>query len=233
MSQQHSLTIGAVEAPGFTGYFPAAGANGRTGLIVLQEIYGVNEEVRRVADFYAARGFRVLAPDLLWRVESGLSFAYSDRDAAREAIGRLAVADIIADIRLAGQALKRQAGGQGKIGILAFGWGGQHALAAAQAGGGFDAVANYYPGNLAQHVPTAQGVHAPLQFHFSAKDFRTPLELRTAFRQGLADRDDVEIYTYPDPDHGFANRGRPEYHAAAAELADARTLEFLSRTLGA
>lgn len=226
---QRQLTIDASGDTAFTGYFPRDAADGPA-LLVLQEIYGVNDEVRRVADFYAAQGFNVLAPDLLWRVEPGLEFDYSDRDAARDAIGRLDVADIVADIQRAGQSLLSRGNGSGKIGILAFGWGGQHALAAAQ-GDLFGAVASYYPGNLGQHVETAKRVHAPLLFHFSTIDFRTPLELRTALRHELAERDDVELYAYREADHGFANRSRPEYHAAAAALADDRTLGFLKRSL--
>jgi carboxymethylenebutenolidase len=219
------------EGTQFKGYFPLANAGG-PGLIVLQEIYGVNDEVRRVVDSYAEQGFRALAPDLLWRVEPDLTFEYADREAARVAIGSIAVSDIVQDILEAARTLRQWGSGHEKLGILAFGWGGQHALSAAQ-GKAFEALATYYPGNLAQHVPTAQGVGAPLQFHFAARDTRTPPELRTAFRRGLAERDDVEIYTYADPDHGFANQGRPELHSEAAALADSRSLEFLTRTLKA
>lgn len=226
-----SLTIGSNQSAAYTGYFPRDAAGGPA-LLVLQEIYGVNQEVRRVADFYAERGFSVLAPDLSWRVAPNLSFDYADRDAAREAVGRLAVADIVADIHAAAEALRARGSAHDKLGILAFGWGAQHALAAAQAGG-FDAVASYYPGNLDNHVETARSIHAPLLFHFSAIDFRTPPKLRTAFRQALAERDDVEIYTYAHADHGFANVSRPEYEAKAAALADERALGFLSRSLAA
>ncbi|RKP53763.1 dienelactone hydrolase family protein [Pararobbsia silviterrae] len=246
---QHHLALGTGGDAGFTGYFrsgvvsgdadhshddtpnaSSAGRARRPALIVLQEIYGVNDEVRRVVDAYAAVGFNVLAPDLLWRVKPGLVFDYAERDAAREAIGRLDTAQIALDIEQSARVLAQHGAGSDRIGILAFGWGGQHALSAAR-NQGFHAVASYYPGSLAPHIDTAAQIEAPLLFHLSTVDFRTPLELRGDLRRALAQRDDVEIYSYGDVDHGFANQARPEYARAAATLADARTVDFLKRHL--
>jgi carboxymethylenebutenolidase len=197
-------------------------------LLVLPEIYGVNDEVRRVADFYGGQGFTTFAPDLFHRLQPGLVFAYTDREAARGAVAQLAAEQLVDDIRAAERALRAGAAAPRKTAILAFGWGGQFGLAAAR-DATFGAVATYYAGNLAPHIATALEVHAPLLFHFSAIDPRTPPELRASLRRALADRDDVEIYTHEGVDHGFANHGRPEYDRGAAERAERQTLHFLRR----
>ena len=194
-------------------------------LLVLPEIYGINEEVRRVADFYGTQGYSVLAPDLSWRVHPGLVFAYAEREAARKAVAQLLPKEIIEDISLAASTLS--ADGE-PVALLAFGWSAQFALQAARPGH-YSAVATYYGGNLAAHIATASSVGVPLQFHFAELDTRTPPELRNALRSALADRDDVEIFTHRGVDHGFANHGRVEYDAPAASRAQAQTLDFLQR----
>ncbi len=214
----------------YRGYLAGSRSANRL-LLVLQEIYGVNPEVRRVVDAYAAQGYAVLAPDLFSRVSPGAVFDYADRDAARDAIAGISPADIVADIRAAATRLKAWRGGaQQRIGIIAFGWSGQHALAAAT-DDLFAATALYYPGSLESRVATVSAARTPLQFHFSTVDFRTPAALRLQIQQALVGRKTDEIYLYDGVDHGFANPSRPEYARDAASIADTRTETFLARNL--
>lgn len=225
-----NFEIGEGAGSDYRGYLAGSPSADRL-LIVLQEIYGVNDEVRRVVDAYAALGYAALAPDLFSRVKPGAVFDYADRDAARDAIATIAPSDIVADIRSAATRLKAWRGGtRHPIGVLAFGWGGQHALAAAS-DDLFDATVLYYPGNLESRLATVEAARAPLQFHFSTLDFRTPEALRSQIANILADRASSEVHLYDEVDHGFANQSRPEYARAAASIADARAQAFLTRNL--
>jgi len=222
-----NFEIGEGTDTGFRGYLAGSPLADRL-LIVLQEIYGVNGEVRRVADEFARRGYGVLAPDLFWRVSPGAVFDYSERDAARDAITQIPAGDLVQDIRHAAARLKAWRGAGVRVGVLAFGWGGQHALAAST-DDLFAAASLYYPGNLESRVASIAAAKPPLQFHFSTIDFRTPPDLRAQVRDILTDRATSELHLYDGVDHGFANRSRPEYDRDAAALADRRTVEFLAR----
>lgn len=220
------------EGGAFSGHFalPAGPAKGL--VVVVQEIYGVNREVRRVTDWVAAAGFVAAAPDLLWRVSPGLDFDYADRDSARKAIAELKPELIVADLVAAAGALRASIpqGKDLKLAFLALGWGGQAAYQAAKPAGAV-AVASYYPGNLSNVLDIAGSAGIPQLLHFGYHDERTKPEFRRTVRETLAGRDDAEIFVYPDADHGFANHDRKAFHAESARLADGRTLEFLARLL--
>ncbi len=224
------LKIDAGAAGTFTGYVaqpttPPAGC-----ILVVQEIYGVNREVRRVTDWLAAAGFAAVAPDLLWRVKPGLDFDYADRDNARKAVSSLKPDEIVQDLVAAAGALGRTVGGELPCGIVALGWGGKFAFMAAPK---MDAraIVAYYPGNIEGAYDLVHSVPAAQMYHFARHDERTKPEFRKQLRTALADRDDVEVLVYPDADHGFANHDRAEFHAESAQLADERSIAFLRRIL--
>lgn len=222
------VTTGSGEK--FGGYMAAPKGTPKGGIVVVQEIYGVNREVRRVVDQCASEGYLAFAPDLLWRVKPGLDFDYEDRDGARDAITALDQGKIVEDILDAIKAIQGKLGGKGPIGMVALGWGGKFGLTAA---GKSDvaAVVAYYPGNLPGAEAITRDVKAPMMYHFAFHDTRTKPDFRESLRKTLAGRDDVEIYVYPDADHGFANHDRSEFHADSAKLADERSFGFLGRVL--
>lgn len=228
----NSIEIKSESGATFQGYFASPAGSAKGLVVVVQEIYGVNREVRRVTDEFARNGFAAVAPDLLWRVKPWLDFDYADRDNARKAIMSLKDDEIVSDIVAAMGALKKATrdSDQLKVGILALGWGGKPAYAAA-ARQPVAAIGSYYPGTLEGSEDLVRSVSAAQIFHFAAKDPRTKPEFRNALSTKLAGRADVEVHVYEEPDHGFANRDRPEFHQASAELADRRTLEFFQRHL--
>ncbi|MET4579440.1 dienelactone hydrolase family protein [Ottowia thiooxydans] len=219
------------EKGNFTAYLALPEGPAKGLIIVTQEIYGVNKEVRRVTDWLARAGYAAAAPDLLWRVAPNLDFEYADRDNARKAIGQLQSDQIVSDIAQTAQALRAHIpqGENLPLAIVALGWGGLYSYQAASLATAA-AIVSYYPGNLPNGIDTASSIGIPQQIHLAYHDERTKPEFRRSLREALAGLDDAEVIVYPDADHGFANRDRTEFHTESAELADNRTLEFLARS---
>jgi carboxymethylenebutenolidase len=200
---------------------PSGAARG--GVVVVQEIFGVNDHIRRVADGYAADGYRVIAPALFDRVRPGIELGYTDADIAegRKIRGQLSFDQALADVEAARTAL-----GDRNIGIDGSCWGGTVAWLAAARIAGFAAAASYYGGGIGQFA--AEHPRCPTQCHFGEKDHAIPMSEVAAVR---AANPGVEVYTYP-AGHGFNCDARASFDAAAAKLARDRTLAFFRKHLG-
>jgi len=195
----------------------------RGGVVVVQEIFGVNDHIRRVADGYAADGYRVIAPALFDRVRPGIELGYTDADIAegRKIRGQLTFEQALADVEAARKAL-----GDRNIGIVGYCWGGTVTWLAAARLPGFAAAASYYGGGIGQFA--VEHPRCPTQCHFGEKDHAIPLSEVAAVRDA---NPAVEVYTYP-AGHGFNCDARASFDAAAAKLARERTLAFFSKHIG-
>ena len=195
----------------------------RGGVVVVQEIFGVNDHIRRVADGYAADGYRVIAPALFDRVRPGIELGYTDADIAegRKIRGQLTFEQALADVEAARKAL-----GDGNIGIVGYCWGGTVTWLAAARLPGFAAAASYYGGGIGQFA--VEHPRCPTQCHFGEKDHAIPLTEVAAVRDA---NPAVEVYTYP-AGHGFNCDARASFDAAAAKLARERTLAFFRKHIG-
>ena len=200
---------------------PAGAARG--GVVVVQEIFGVNAHIRSVADGYAADGYRVIAPALFDRVRPGIELGYTDADIAegRKIRGQLTFEQALADVEAARKAL-----GEGSIGIVGYCWGGTVTWLASARLQGFAAAASYYGGGIGQFA--AEHPRCPTQCHFGEKDHAIPLTEVSAVRDA---NPAVEVYLYP-AGHGFNCDARASFDAAAAKLARERTLEFFRKHIG-
>jgi len=200
---------------------PAGAARG--GVVVVQEIFGVNDHIRRVADGYAADGYHVIAPALFDRVRPGIELGYADADIAegRKIRGQLSFEQALADVEAARKAL-----GDGKTGIVGYCWGGTVTWLAAARIAGFAAAASYYGGGIGQFA--AEHPRCPTQCHFGEKDHAIPHTEVAAVRDA---NPGVEVYTYP-AGHGFNCDARASFDAAAAKLARERTLAFFRKHIG-
>ncbi len=200
---------------------PSGAARG--GVVVVQEIFGVNDHIRRVAEGYAADGYRVIAPALFDRVRPGIELGYTDADIAegRKIRGQLSFDQALADVEAARKAL-----GDGNIGIVGYCWGGTVAWLAAARIAGFAAAASYYGGGIGQFA--AEHPRCPTQCHFGEKDHAIPMSEVAAVR---AANPGVEVYTYP-AGHGVNCDARASFDAAAAKLARDRTLAFFRKHVG-
>ncbi|WP_373376005.1 dienelactone hydrolase family protein [Cupriavidus nantongensis] len=210
---------------------PAGVQPGAPGIVLLQEIFGVNEHIRAVADQYAADGYAVLAPDVFWRQAPRVQLGYEGDDMARAMALRKAV-DVSAaldDIAATVQVL-RQHTGAGKVAAVGYCFGGLLSYLSA-ARGLVDAAVPYYGGGIQNQLQEADNIRVPVQFHYGALDAHIPTDAVQAVRDAMAGKPATEIHVYPQADHGFNCWARGSYHQPSAALAHGRALVFLSASL--
>jgi carboxymethylenebutenolidase len=196
----------------------------RGGLVVVQEIFGVNSHIRDVCDGYAADGYRVIAPALFDRIEKGVDLGYTAADIAR---GREYKAKASADAALLDvDAARAAVAAAGKVGIVGYCWGGLITWLAACRLKGFAGAASYYGGGVLEAGAEQPG--CPVVAHFGERDHVIPVAGVRAFAEAHAD---VAVYVYA-ADHGFNCDQRGSYDPAAATLARQRTLDFLRQHVG-
>jgi carboxymethylenebutenolidase len=230
----HRLQIAESNGKTYGGYLALPPAGSGPGLLLLPEVYGVNDDIKAAAHRYAAAGFVVLAPDLLWRKAPDLVFAYADREQAREVLLGLGGVDAFVEhIAPALDALRKVPQFDGsKLLVLGYGFGSRLAFAAIGARLiSVDAGIGFF-GATPDHLPLIAPIHKPWQFHFAENDYGVPIDVYHQYRKALGARTDVEIHLYPAAQHGFAIPGRKEFDRASAETAYHRSLDFLGRVLG-
>ena len=197
------------------------------GLVLFQEIFGVNRHIRAVADQYALDGFVVLAPDLFWRDAPRVELGYEGAERER-ALSLMKAADpklLAEDVKTTVAALRARPEVAGKVAALGYCMGGRLAyLAAATAGVG--AAVSFYGGGIQDHLERVASIRCPMQFHYAEKDHAIPLEAVEKVKAAFAGKD-AEFWIYPGAGHGFNCWDRSAYHAPSAALAHGRTLVFL------
>jgi carboxymethylenebutenolidase len=203
-------------------------------IVVIQEIFGINEGIRRKCDRWAQEGYLALAPDLFWRLQPGIELdpdIESEFKQALELMGRLdqekAVSDIEATIRAARERLPQG----GKVGVVGFCLGGRLAYMTA-ARTDVDASVGYYPVGIPNLLGEKQSIAKPLLLHIAGADHFVTPDLQQAMHQGLDDHPHVTLADYPGEDHGFAAEMGKRRSEASAELADGRTKAFFAEHLG-
>ncbi len=202
------------------------------GLLLLQEIFGVNAHIRAVAEQYALDGFVVLAPDVFWQQHKRLEIGYTPPDVQRGRALAMAAdkAALQRDLADAAQALRGRPELRGRgIGALGYCMGGRLAYVAA-ATAGVDVAVAYYGGGIQDRLDLAPQLACPMQFHYGALDANIPSAAVDKVRAALAGKP-AEIFVYEHADHGFNCWARGSYHAASAALAHGRTLQFFAERL--
>jgi carboxymethylenebutenolidase len=199
-------------------------------VVVVQEIFGVNKSIRAVADWYAREGFVGIAPALFDRFEPEVELGYGEADMKRafqEFYPKLDPNVSLLDIGAAFHYAKRM----GKpTGVVGFCYGGLMSWVSAVRGENVkmqpDCCVGYYPGGVGRFA--AEEPACPVMLHFGANDDHIGKDQIDAVRTA---HPEVEIFLYEGAGHAFANPDRPSYVAAAAQLADERTLAFLRENL--
>jgi carboxymethylenebutenolidase len=195
------------------------------GLVVVQEIFGLNSHIKSVADGYAKAGFLTVAPALFDRVDKGVELQYSPEHVQRGMQLKTSTGDdnALSDIAACVAWLKEQ--GMSKIGIVGYCWGGLLSWRAACEIEGFSAAVPYYGGGI---PATAQlKPKCPVMAHFGELDKMIPMDTVNAFKSA---QPGIQVHTY-DADHGFNCDQRASFNAAAAQLARDRSLQFLHQHL--
>ena len=227
------IDITARDGGRFKGYLAVPEAGSGPGLVIGQEIFGVNPTMRATADIFVEEGYVVLVPDMFWRIEPGVALTYSEADFAT-AFGYMERFDVdrgIDDIAAAMETLARLPECTGKVGFMGFCLGGKLAyLTAARLD---PAVAiSFYGVGLPDLLGEADKIACPMVFHCPERDALMPPEGVAALRAAFADRTDVEVYTYPGADHGFYNHDREVFDKPSAAMAHSRAIAALRRTMG-
>jgi carboxymethylenebutenolidase len=200
--------------------------------VLLQEIFGVNAEMREVADLYASEGYVVLAPDLFHQIEPNIELGYSEADHAKafDYYKRFDVARAIGDIRATVQFARAMPESNGAVGALGFCLGGKLAyLAAAQCG--VDCAVGYYGVGIQDALALAAEITCPLALHFGETDPMNPPAVVAAINAALGDKPNVKLHVYPEVGHAF-NRSGPTFVKSAAMPAHTRSLDVFRKTLG-
>ena len=221
-------------ADGSFGGYLASPASGRgPGVVIVQEIFGVNHTMREVADNLAARGFFALAPDLFWRLEPGVQLhdnVEAEWKHARELLGRFDRKAGMADIQATLDHLRALPGATGKAGVVGYCLGGYLAYLAACRSDS-DASVGYYGVNIPSKLDEARNIKTPLMLHIAGHDEHCPPEAQKALLDGLSGNPHVTLHVYPQMGHAFARPGDAHYDHACADLANGRTATFLRQHL--
>src|SRR5579864_2965840 len=201
----------------FGGYLASPVSGRGPGLVVIQEIFGVNAVMRTIADEFAARGYFALAPDLFWRLEPGVQL--SDRTDAEwkrafDLMGRFDQDSGVKDIQTSINYLRHSvAGCTGKVGAVGYCLGGLLAFLTATRTD-CDASVGYYGVNIQEKLAEAAKIRKPVMLHVAGKDEYVPKEAQALIVASLKNHPQVELHTYPGREHAFARMGGEHYHAA-------------------
>lgn len=217
------IELRAADGFAFSAYV-AGPADATKGVVVVQEIFGVNHHIRDMADRFAALGYAVVAPALFDRTEKGVELGYTADDVSkgREYRMKLSDAQVMLDIEAAADHLAGK-----KLGIVGYCFGGTVAWWGATRTTKFAASSCWYGGG----IPGTKNEtpHCPVQMHFGEKDASIPMADVDAVR---AAQPKVDVYVYMGAQHGFGCDERGSYSAPDYELAQQRTVAFFAAHLG-
>jgi carboxymethylenebutenolidase len=213
---------------------PEGGIEPRGAIVVIQEIFGVNEGIRRKCDRWAALGYLALAPDLFWRLESGVELDPDVPDEFERALslmGRFDQDRGIADIEATIRAARARLPEGGKVGCVGYCLGGRLAYMTA-ARTDIDASVGYYAVGLDGLLHEKNAIARPLLLHIAGDDGFVPPEVQRKMHEALDDHPRVTLHDYPGQDHGFAAEMGKRRSEDAAQLADRRTEAFFAEHIG-
>jgi len=202
-------------------------------VVVLHEIFGVNEDIRQTCRELAGQGFIAIAPDLFWRQERGVDLnTWSEAEwkkglALYTAYDRdLGVRDVVATVRAA----KGLEGASGRVGVMGFCLGGLMTYLTA-ARHDLDAAVAYHGGDTESYLGEAKGITAPLLMHLAEEDEFISKDAQARIKAALAEVPSAAVYSYAGCNHAFARHTGTHYDVAAAALANGRSRAFFAEHL--
>ena len=210
----------------FSAYEVKPEGKSRGGLVIVQEIFGVNAHIRRVCDGYAKDGYHVIAPAVFDRAERGVEIGYekADVDRGRGLREKISTEHMLLDIAAAANALS-----SGKVGVVGYCLGGSMAWMAASRVPDLAAAVGYYGGAVAANL--GEKPRCPVMLHFGELDGGIPMS-DVAKIKAAVDPQRVQVFTYAGAGHAFNRDGNHAFHEPSAKLARERTLKFLREHVG-
>lgn len=220
-----TINLTAEDGHKLSAYHVKPAGTPRGGLVVVQEIFGVNHHIRNVSDQFAADGYEVIAPALFDRVERGFETGYTQADIERGRMvrGKLQLDDAVADVRAAVKELRKTGR---KVGVVGYCFGGTIAWLAATRIDDVSAAVGYYGGGIADTAE--EQPNAPVMLHFGETDASIPKE---HYEKVRLLHPTIPVHVYP-AGHGFSCDERGSYHEPSARQARERTLEFFRTHVG-
>ena len=230
------MTITAADGAGtFTAYVAQPGSPGPHGAVVLiQEIFGVNESMKETARQVAEQGYIVLVPDLFWRIRPGVNLTDKSDAEWKEAFALLNAFDQdkgVEDLKATLAAARTMPGCNGRAGTMGYCLGGRLAMMMAMRSDA-DVNVSYYGVGLDGLLGDAARIQHPLLVHIADQDKFFPAEARAKVVEALQGHPHAHAYVYPDADHAFARVGGTHWQARAATIANGRSAEALAEALG-
>lgn len=225
----------AIQGPdgSFSGYLAKPKSGTGPGIVVIQEIFGVNAVMRGIADDLAAKGYVALAPDLFWRIEPNVQITDKTDAEWKRAFDfyqKFNVDAGVKDIQTTIAHLRKTAGVTGKIGSVGYCLGGLLAYLTATRTDA-DASVSFYGVGIEAKLAESSHIKKPAMLHIAAKDQFVPPAAQAQIVEGLKGKPGVTVHVYPGVDHAFARLGGQHYDKAAADLANGRTADFFKSHL--
>jgi carboxymethylenebutenolidase len=228
-----STVILQTDSGSFNAYLARSDRPNGAGIIVLQEIFGVNANMRAVADAFSAVGFNAIVPDLFWRQQPDVDLdPATDRERATELMKGLDTELAVADALVAADYLRTLDGANGKVGAVGYCLGGKLAFLLAMKPE-IDAAVSYYGVAIQARLDQIDEVRCPLLLHLAEDDHLCPPEAQEAIERAAAGHaDGIHVMRHPGVGHAFARLNSQAYVKASAEAADTATFALLRRALG-
>ena len=203
------------------------------GLLVIQEIFGVNDHIKNICDQYALDGFVAVAPDVFWRQEPRVELSYDSAGIAKglQLFDGLNIDIAAAELQRAVEAIRHIPSCTGKVGALGFCMGGLLAFVCA-ARAGVESSVIYYGTRLDQHLELVQDITCPLLFHFASDDEHISTQTVKKIKMSLSGKDNCRVVVHKNSGHGFNCWERDSWNQSAAATARGQSLVHLMETLG-
>jgi carboxymethylenebutenolidase len=218
----------------FTAYFAAPTLTPVPVVVVIQEIFGVNAGIRRIADDLARQGFLAVCPDLFWRFEPGVQLSdHSEADWKKglDFYDRYNFDEGVKDMAATIAACRKIVGSNGKVGVMGFCLGGLMSFLTASRVE-VDAAVEYYGAETEKFVSEGLRIKKPFLMHLAGEDEYMDKAAQATIRETLAHNPLVNIHTYAGRSHAFARPNGDHYAATDAAIANNRTLDFFRQHLG-
>lgn len=203
-------------------------------VILIQEIFGINQDMREKCEAMADLGFIGIAPDLFWRIEPGIELYDSNPEQLQRAFHLFSEFDValgIKDLQSTLSFIRKHPDCNGHVGAAGYCLGGKLAYLLA-ASSDIDASVSYYGVGIEAMLGKAQDIKKPILLHIAGNDQYVPKDAQDKIIETMKDHDTAEVFHYPGLDHAFARENGMHYNEQAAILANERTATFLQTYLG-
>ena len=203
-------------------------------VVVLQELFGVNADIRKHCDELAEQGLLGVAPDLFWRQEPGVDLNVTSEADWQHGLRLYGAYDRdagVKDVKDTINAVRNLPECNGKVGLLGYCLGALMVFLTAVRNDGIDAAVWYHGGDTEKYLGEVDGLHAPLLMHLAEEDEFISKAAQAEIKAALTTKPNTTIYSYPGQNHAFSRHNGTHYNAAAASLANGRTSDFLHQLL--